>query len=177
MTRADWKAAGKHTASETETASIYEAQAGWRDSYGDWLGYYHLDRNNSNWDDVYAEALSIAYLPMIKLPVMHVVFNPSGNEQGEGGFYFNDAIVATIPYDLFSQSGLPFASMNPQGYDNDRCLYDRKVFRVTKLTAEGKIQKQPTTISLEATQLKPDENHDDPEMFALIQANLGGGNL
>jgi hypothetical protein len=56
-------------------------------------------------------------------------------------------------------------------------VYNRKVFRVTKLTPEGKIQQQPDILLLEATQIKPDEAHDDPVILSLIQANLGNANL
>lgn len=179
MSRVDWKSGGKFSTSEAETAGIYDAMAGWRDANGDWIGYLHLDRGNSQYDDVYGEAVGtgITYLPMIRLPVLHVTFNPSGSEQGEAGFYYNDSITAQIAYDAFSESGLPFSKINPQGYDNDRCLYGRKVYRVTKLTPEGKIQQQPTVILLEATQIKPDEARDDPAIWRLIQANEGNGNL
>lgn len=179
MSRVDWKSGGKFSTSEAETAGIYDAMAGWRDANGDWLGYLHLNREASQYDDVYGEAsgAGIVYLPMIRLPVLHVTFNPSGNEQGEAGFYYNDSITAQIPYDAFTQSGLPFSRINPQGYDNDRCLYNRKVFRVTNLTPEGKVQQQPTVILLEATQVKPDEARDDPVIAALIAANEGNANL
>jgi len=178
MSRVDWKSGGKFSTSEAETAGIYEAMAGWRDANGDWLGYLHLNREASQYDDVYAEATGagLVYYPMVRLPVMHVTFNPSGNEQGEAGFYWNDSITAQIAYDAFTQSGLPFSRISPQGYGNDRCLYNRKIFRVTKLTPEGKIQQQPTVILLEATQVKPDEARDDPVVSRLIQANLGDGN-
>jgi hypothetical protein len=179
VSRADWKSGGRFSTSEAETAGIYEAMAGWRDANGDWIGYWHLSRAASQYDDVYAEpsGSGLAYYPPARLPVLHVTFNPSGNEQGEAGFYWNDSITAQIPYDAFTQSGLPFSWMNPQGFTNDRCLYNRKVFRVTKLTPEGKIQQQPTVILLEATQLKPDECRDDPVIWNLIQANLGNANL
>lgn len=179
MSKVDWKSAGRFSSSEAETGRIYGAMAGWRDANGDWLGYLHLDRDASQYDDVYGEAAGsgLVYYPVIRLPVLHVTFSPSGNEQGEAGFYFNDAITAQIAYDAFTQSGLPFSRINPQGYDNDRCLYNRKVFRVTKLTPEGKIQQEPTVVLLEATQVKPDEARDDPVIRSLIQANLGNAHL
>lgn len=179
MSRVDWKSGGKFSTSEAEIAGILDAMAGWRDANGDWLGYLHLNRNASQYDDVYAEpaGAGLAYYPMVRLPVMHVTFSPSGNEQGEAGFYYNDSITAQIAYDAFTQSGLPFSRVNPQGYDNDRCLYNRKVFRVTNLQPEGKIQQQPTVLLLEATQIKPDEAHDDPIVTSLIKANQASGNL
>lgn len=179
MSRADWKSAGRFSTSEAETDRIYDAMAGWRDANGDWLGYLHLNRAASQYDDVYGEATGagLVYSPMVRLPVMHCTFLPSGNEQGEAGFYYNDSIIAQVSYDAFTQAGLPFSRANPQGYDNDRCLYNRKVYRVTKLTPEGKIQQQPTVIALEATQIKPDEARDDPVIWRLIQANIGKENM
>jgi hypothetical protein len=177
VSRVDWKSGGKFSTSEAETASIYSAMAGWRDANGDWLGYLHINRAQSAADDIYGEAVQVVYYPMVKLPVMHVTFNPSGNEQGEGGFYYNDTLTAQIAYKDFTEAGLPFSRINPQGYDNDRVLYNRKVFRVTSLLPEGKIQEQPTMLLLEATQIKPDEARDDPVIAALIQANQGNANL
>lgn len=179
VSRSDWKSEGRFSTSEAETARIYEALAGWRDANGDWLGYFHLNRTASPYDDVYGEATGSGpvYYPVVKLPVLHVTFSPSGNEQGEAGFYFNDTITAQVAYNAFTESGLPFSRIDPQGYDNDRCLYNRKVFRVTKLVPEGKIQQQPAVLLLEATQVKPDEARDDPVLSQLIQQNLGGANL
>lgn len=136
---------------------------GWRDTWGDEIDYWHLDPGASGFDDVFLEAIDQGrvYTGPTRLPVMHVTHMRGENENGQFGFYYNDTLTFQVAFDLFVQSGMSLADIDTGEYENDRVTYDQKAFRVIKLSVEGKIQRRPTMISIECTQLKPDELRDD----------------
>lgn len=161
MARTDWKR-GRFNADQ-QTDEILKGMRGWRDVWGDEIDYWHLDVDASGFDDVYNEAIDQGrvYTGPTRLPVMHVVHLRGQNENGETGFYYNDTLSFQVAFDLFVQSGLTLADIDTGEYLNDRVTYDQKAFRVIKMSIEGKIQRRPTIISVECTQLKPDELRDD----------------
>lgn len=164
MARADWHR-GRWNA-DNETDRIFQGMRGWRDTFGDWLDYLHLNQDASDVDPVYDEVGigGFVYYPPVRLPVLHVTHSQGENENGPIGFYFNDAIEAIVPFDLFIQSGMNLADIETGNFLKDRAIYRRKIFRVTSITIRGQIQERPTVVVLEATQLKPDELIDSPQL-------------
>ena len=136
---------------------------GWRDVWGDEVDYWHLDPGASASDDVYDEAIGVGrvFTGPTRLPVMHVVHGRGPNENGQTGFYYNDNLSFQVAFDLFVQSGMTLVDIDTGMYLKDRLVYDQKAFRVTKISPMGKIQRRPTVISIEATQIKSDELRDD----------------
>lgn len=132
---------------------------------GDFIRYYHLNPAMSQFDDVYGEAIGPGrvYYPIVSLPCIHVTHVRGENQWGELGFYYNDSLNAVLAYKVFEESGLPFADIDTGMYENDRIIYDQKVFRITMFAVRGQIQQRDTIISIDATQMKPDELHDDPQ--------------
>ena len=172
MSRMDWKNAGRF-GSDAEINRVHEGMAGYRSAFGDWMSYYHLDEKHSEVDEVYGEATGngYAYFPEIRLPCMHVRHIRGENTNSASGFYHNDELTALINYKMFSQSGLPLADIRDGQYERDRVIYNGLVFRITKITIEGKIQQRPTVVTLEATEMKKDELVDQPFFAAYAGGN------
>jgi hypothetical protein len=163
--RADRKR-GRWTA-DLETARIFDGMRGWQQSYGDWLDYYRLDPANSEFDPVYEEATGngVRFLSPVQLPCLHVTHMRGGNEYGDSGFYYNDTLSATIPFDLFVHCGMTLADIDTGNYMRDRVVYDQKVFKVTELAIRGQIQRRDIIVGLDGTQVKPDELVDCPQLI------------
>lgn len=156
-----------HFNTDAETERIFQGMSGWQGGMGDWLDYYRLDQENSQWDDVFEEAIGAGrvYKAPVRLPCQHVDHAEGGNENSENGFYQNDDLVAIVSFKTFTQAGFELVDINTGNYLRDRVVYDQKVFRVFKLAIEGQVQQRDTIVQLMATQLKADELVDDP-MFA-----------
>jgi len=164
MSRADRKNSGRFT-TDAETQSMYGAMEGWSDSFGDYVAYYRLDTQATQYDDVYSEAIGVGrvYAAPVNLQCMHVNHIRDEDSGGEYGFFTNDDLVFTCVYDIFIKSGMSLADVETENYERDRVIYDQKVFRVTRISIEGKIQHRPTIVNFEATQMKRDELVDDAE--------------
>ena len=157
------------------TDKIFSAMRGYAENNGDWISYYRLNEAAVVRDEVYDEAIGqgLIYFPPVRVQCLHVIHVEGGNEYGDKGFYYNDSLDAKIAFDLFLQAGMAMADIETGNYDNDRVVYDRKLFRVTTLAIEGQVQQRDIIVGLEATQLKPDELVNDV-MFAAW--SLGGPN-
>jgi hypothetical protein len=135
----------------------------WSQNYGDWVDYYRFDRDRTTWDDLYNEVTGTgrSYQNPIRLSCLHVTFLVGENEWDEKGFYMSDALRATIPYNVYTQSGMVLADINTGEYMNDRLMYKTKVYRITQINESGQIQERPTVVSIDALQLKSDEMVED----------------
>jgi hypothetical protein len=170
MSKLDWKR-GKFN-SDFETSKVLVGLEGWRTVYGDTLQYYRFDADNSVTDPIYDEASATggrAYLPVINLPVLHVIHVDGENEYGQYGLYYNDTLDATISFAAFTGAGMRLSDIENGLYLNDRVVYDRKVFRVYQLLIRGQIQQRDIIIALHGTQMKPDELIDDPQFAQYSQ--------
>ena len=104
----------------------------------------------------------LVYDPPVRLPCTHVTHIRGQNENGEYGFYFNDDLQALVPYDLFTKSGMTYADIETGNYMRDRVVFDRWVFRVTQILMQGKIQERVILVTINCTQMKPDQLTDSP---------------
>lgn len=157
MSRADRKAHGRFRA-DAETRRILDGMEAWRNAFGDYVEYFHIDRGKSQWDEVYEEPMAdgLVYSPPIALPCMHVSHIRGGDTYGELGAYYEDSLSATVAYRQMAESGLPFADIETGDYQYDRLVYDHKVFRVISVSVRGQIQQRDTVVVIDAQQLKPD---------------------
>lgn len=174
MSRIDHKR-GRLNADQA-TDKIFTAMRGYAENNGDWIAYYRLNKLATTYGSVYDEATGqgLVYQPAVRVQCLHVIHIDGPKQDGGGkGFYYNDALNATIAFDLFLQAGMTLADIQTGNYENDRVLYDRKLFEVTQLSVEGQIQQRDIIVGLEATQLKPDELVNDT-MFAAW--SVGGAN-
>lgn len=172
MARVDWHMGRFRT--DNETDRMFQAMRGWRDTFGDWLDYYKLNQAASDVDPTYDEVGpgGYVYIGPIRLPTLHVIHQQGENEYGPIGFYFNDAIEAPIPFDLFVGVGMRLADIETGDFLKDRVIYRRKVFRITSLQIRGQVQERPTIVMLSATQLKPDELIDSPQFSIYSETTL-----
>lgn len=170
MARLDWHA-GKFSA-DAETKRIFEGMEGWASRYGDWVNYYRLDQAATQFDDVYEEVTDQGriYKPMRRVPAMHVTHVRGANEWNDKGFYVTDDLDAIMSFQQFTQCGLVMADIDTNNYDMDRIVYDEKVFRIKEIAVRGKIQTRAIVITINATQLKPDEMVEDQQMSNFIEA-------
>lgn len=161
MSRLDWKA-GRWTA-DVETDQIYMSMRGWRDVSGDWIDYYRYNEAATQVDDIYDEAAypGRIYYPPVRIPVLHVTLIPGENQNTDMGFYYNDTLHIICAFDQFTTTGMDYADVEEGNYLKDRVYYNQKVFRTLTMAPSGKIQERPTMITIDCTQLKPDELVDD----------------
>ena len=157
--------AGKFSADE-ETRRIFDGMEGWQSRYGDWINYLRLDKDATTYDDVYNEVTDSGriYKPMRRVPAMHVTHVRGANEWNDKGFYVTDDLSAIISFEQFTQCGLIMADIDTNNYAFDRIVYDEKAFRIKEIAIRGKIQTRAIVITINATQLKPDEMIEDEAM-------------
>ncbi|SRR6266478_678891 len=172
MSRLDWKN-GKWT-SDVETDQIYGAMRGWRDVSGDWIDYYRFNSSTTTVNDIYDEASGQGrvYYPRVRIPVLHVTIVPGENENTDMGFYFNDTLHVTCAFDQFTMTGMDYADVLQGNFLKDRIYYNQKVFRTLSMVPSGKIQQRPTMITIDATQLKPDELIVDQQFLPWSQPGI-----
>jgi hypothetical protein len=61
--------------------------------------------------------------------------------------------------------------LNTQNYLKDRFVYDTKVFRVTSVQVLGQIKQKDIIVSIDATQVKPDEMVNDLQFAQYVTPN------
>lgn len=166
MGRLDWKR-GRFN-SDFETQEIHHGLRGYQNSQaGDHVLYWRFDFENSEIDDIYDEGFGEGkvYRPPVDLQVLHATHDEGGNQNTDMGFYFNDNLYVSASYDQLYRTGLTFQDVDHQTYLKDRVLYDGRVFRVTQMSILGQIRNRDTIVSIEGTQVKPDELVNDPQFF------------
>lgn len=161
-TRIDRKRGRFHV--DFETNEINKAISDWQATTGDKVDYYRFDAADTEVDDIYDEAVLTgkAYTLYSDVPVLHVIRVEGGNEDTDAGFYYNDNVHVTASFDMLSRVGMTQIDINTAGYLKDRLVYDQRVFRVTDIAVQGQIQRRDIIVTLEATQVKPDELVNDP---------------
>jgi len=167
MGRLDWKR-GRFD-SDFETAEIHRGLRGHQASQvGDQVDYYRFDFANSQMDDLYDEGAGLGkvYHPPVVLPCLHVTHDEGDNQDTDTGFYFNDNLYITAAFDQVYRTGLTLMDIEHQRFLKDRLVYDGRVFRVTQIHILGQIQTRDIVVSIEATQVKPDEMVNDPQFGA-----------
>lgn len=166
MSRTGWK--GGRFSVDYETSEIYRGLRDWQRWTGDSIAYYRFYFDSSTVDPVYGEAVppyGKEYFGPINLPALHVIHVEGDNQNTDQGFYSNDSAHVTFSFDQIKKLGMDKMDLNNQNYLKDRFVYDTKVFRVTSMQVMGQIQQRDIIVSMDATQVKPDEMVND-YMFA-----------
>lgn len=164
MSRMDWKRGRFSTPFE-----IHQVEMGIRgfqaSEISDSIDYWRFNFAQSTMDDTFDEGVNggLVFHPVVNIPCLHVTHNEGGNPRDDKGFYYNDDLYVTTSYDLFYRSGLTEADIQHQKFLKDRILYDGLVFRVTQINILGQVGRRDTIVSMEATQVKPDEMSNDPQ--------------
>ena len=166
MSRLDWKK-GRFDVNK-ETNEIQEALRGHQGAQvGDAVLWFRFESEASVTNDVYDEGSGVGrvFRPPVPVPTLHVTHNEGSTENRDTGFYFNDDLHFTASLSQVARTGLTFADISHQSYLKDRVQYDNKLFRITNIQVLVQIQQRDLILSVEATQLKPDELVND-EQFA-----------
>lgn len=172
--RSGWK--GGRFSVDYETGSIYRGLRDWQRWTGESFNYYRFQYDQSSVDPVYGEAdspLGRIYFGPNLIPALHINHTTVSNESSEDGFYYNSTIHVTLSYNQLTRLGLTRMDVNTQNYLKDRFVYKTRVFRVTQLEVLGKIQERDIIVSIEATQVKPEEMVNDKQfsMYAFPHDN------
>jgi hypothetical protein len=178
--RVGWK--GGRFNVDYETAEIYEGLRDWQRLTGDKFNYFRFAYDQSSVDPVYGEAASTngrIYFGPVLTPALHVIHVEGDNQNTENGFYYNDELHATISFDQMNRMGISTSNVSTsnlvittQDYLKDRVEYRGKAYRVTNVQILGQIQRKPIIITIDATQLQPDEMVNDLQ-FAQYVNNIG----
>lgn len=162
MSRVGWK--GGRFSVDWETSEIYKGLRDWQRWTGDNAYYFRFAYDQSSNDPVYGEANSSngrTYFGPTNIPALHVIHIEGDNDNGDEGFYYNDRIHVTLSFDQLKRLGLEKLDLNTQNYLKDRIVYDDKVFRVTSVQILGQIQQRDIIVTMDGTQVKPDEMTND----------------
>lgn len=170
MSRVDWKKGRFDT--RYEVGQIENSLRAYQGSQiEDSVEYFRFLQAESTMDDIFDEGIGqgLVFRPSVNLPVLHVTHNEGGSTNADTGFYFNDEISVTTSFDLFSRTGMTAADVAHQRFLKDRILYDDLIFRVTSIQILGQVNKRDTIVSIEGTQVKPDELANDPQFAAFAE--------
>lgn len=172
MSRVGWK--GGRFSVDFETSEIYKGLRDWQRWTGDNVYYFRFAYDQSSVDPVYGEAdspMGRVYFGPNLIPALHVIHIEGDNDNTEDGFYYNDRAHITLSFDQLKRTGLDRMDLNTQNYLKDRFIYDTKVFRVTSVQILGQIQQKDIIVSIDATQVKPDEMVNDFQFAQYVSPN------
>lgn len=163
MSRMDWKR-GRFSV-EFETNEIDSALEGRQDEIGDTVEYYRFSKELSETHDIYDEGSGEGrvFTGPFPLPCLHVTREEGRNQDLTEGFYVNDDIHVTASFDQVRKVGLSEVDIHTQNYLRDRFVYDERVWRVMQIKVLGQIQRRDFIVSIQATQVKPDELINDTQ--------------
>lgn len=168
MGRLDWKR-GRFRSDTYETQEIHRALRGFQNTeVYDEISYYRFARPTSQMHDVYDEGTGggKVYHPPVVIPCLHVTHNEGGNADTDSGFYYNDDIYVSASFDQIYRTGLVLADVQHNRYLKDRLAYNGKLFRVSQMHVLGQISAgRDIVVSMEGTQVKPDELVNDPQFL------------
>lgn len=175
MARLDFKR-GRFSV-DYETNEAMGGLRGLQAGYGDRFDYYRFDRQDSVTDDIYDEAAGTgrAYTYVPDVPALWVVHTEGAREDRETGWYYNDEIHITASFDQLAKIGFERMDLQTASYLKDRIVYDGKVFSVRNVQVLGQIQRRDMVVTIDATQVKPDEMAADFQFarFAHPDENAG----
>lgn len=164
MTRLDWKR-GRFDV-DFETNEIHHSLRGHQGAQiGDEIDYWRFEFATSQAHDIYGEGFGEGrkYRPPVAVPCLHVTHDEGPRSRSDTGFYFNNNIYVVCSWEQFYRTGLTEADIKTENYLKDRFIYDNKVFRVDQMHVVGQIQQRDLIVSIEGTQVKPDELLHDPQ--------------
>lgn len=168
MGRLDWES-GRFTA-DYETNQMQSVLRGWQSEFGDSVLWYRYWMEQSQEHDIFDEATAAGrlYHPPAEVPMLHATHVEGGAEDRREGWYYNDDFYGTASFDQLTKIGMTELDLAHQSYIRDRIVYDYRVFRVVRISVTGQIQKRDIMVSVEGTEVKPDEMVNDPQfrMFA-----------
>lgn len=151
--------------SDFEVNEIHAGLRGHQQAFGDDVEYYRFLRESSAMHDIYDEGTGAGrvYNGPINAPALRVVRLEGSVANVDTGLYWNDEVHATFGFDILEKIGLTEMQVEHHDYLRDRLVYDDKVFRVTNVQILGQLQKRDIVVSIDATQVKPDELVNDPQ--------------
>lgn len=151
-----------------ETREMAETLRGWQSEFGDRVLYYRYWGEESQIHDIWDEASGVGRVwhPASEVEVLHATHIEGGNEDRGMGQYYNDSLYLTASFDQLKRLGMTELDLRHQSYLRDRIVYDYRVFRVTRLQVMGQIQQRDVIVSIEGTQVKPDEMANDTQFEA-----------
>jgi hypothetical protein len=174
MSRLDW-GAGRFTV-DYDTSEIQEGLRGWQSDVGDRVVYYRFFSEQSQQSDIWDEGSGVGRIfhPPMEIPVLHATHVEGGNEARAQGFYFNDDLYVTASFEQLKLVGLTEMDIQHYSYLKDRIVYDLRVFRVERMQILGQIQRRDTVVSIEGTQIKPDEMYNDAQFEEFTHVPMVG---
>jgi hypothetical protein len=154
--------------SDFETNDMQEALRGWQTEFGDNILYYRYWGEESEVHDIWGEATGggRVWHPPAEVPVLHATHVEGSAEAREQGLYYNDDLYVTASFNELRRVGFTEMDLQTQSYLRDRIVYDFRVFRVTRIQVMGQIQQRDVVVSIEGTQVKPDEMMNDRQFEA-----------
>lgn len=164
MARLDWKRGRFDT--DYEVNEYVHGIRGYQASQiGDYVEYFRFFPETSEMDDVFDEGFGQgkSFHPANHLPAIHVTNSEGPNDVGTTGFYFNDTLYVTTSWEIFNRLGYTFADLEHDRYMKDRVGYNNRLYRVTSIQVTGQVERRDIMLSIEATQIKPDELSNDPQ--------------
>lgn len=166
MGRLDWKRGRFDTRYEVNQIEL--ATKGYQGSeISDSVEYFRYDQVDSVSNDIFDEGFGVGlkFHPSVNIPALHVTHNEGVQEHGEdeSGFYFGDTLYVTTTYDIFTRTGMLQTDVHHERYLKDRILYDGIIFRVESIQILGQISERDVIVSMEGSQVKPDEMANDPQ--------------
>lgn len=146
-----------------EMSQIADALRGWQTAFGDNVLYYRYWGSESQVHNIWDEATGVGRVwhPPHEIEVLHVTRIEGSAEDRAHGLYYNDSIYITAAFHMLTRLGMTELDLQHQTYLRDRLVYDFRVFRVSRLQITGQIQKRDPIVSIEGSQIKPDEMLND----------------
>lgn len=169
MARPDW--ARSRFDAEYEATSIMEGIRGYQAEFGDLFVYYRFWPEKSQKHDVWNEAAGSGkvYHSPETLPALHVTHVEGAEQSRDEGFYVVDSLYVTCSFDQLRRIGMDKMDLSTHAYLRDRMVYDGKVFRVDNISVTGQIRERDIMVSIEGTQVKPDEMLNDPQFIEFLR--------
>lgn len=149
--------------SDYETNDIAEALRGWASEFGDNVLYYRYWGSESQVHDIWDEATGggRVWHPPHEIEVLHVTHVEGRAEERAQGQYYNDSLYLTASFEQLRRLGMTEMDLQSQTYLRDRIVYDFRVFKVDRIQVMGQIQRRDVIVSVEGSQVKPDEMLND----------------
>jgi hypothetical protein len=163
MGRLDWES-GRFDA-DFEMNEIEKTLRGWQSEFGDQILYYRYWGEESEVHDIWDEGTGRGRVwhPPSTVRVLHATHVEGPVENRSEGMYYNDSFYATASFSQLKRLGMTELDLQYQAYVRDRIVYDYRVFRITRIQVVGQIQQRDPIVSIEGTQVKPDEMSNDQQ--------------